>query len=167
MRLFAAVLPGSQMCESLIRLENELYSQGVTGRYQSEEQLHMTMTFIGEYHDPETIMELMEEVPFEPFTVRLTGLSCRSQLWLAEASCTEECLSYVKSFRHLLAEHSIPVSSGKFFPHFTLVRHAKNLPAKEIVVPEISERITAISLMRSDRGKNGMNYTELGRIEVL
>ena len=65
----------------------------------------------------------------------------------------------------LLAEAGIPYDRTRFKPHITLLRKAvfdRGVPG--IVVPEASMTAEAMSLMRSDRGRNGMIYTELGRV---
>ena len=51
--------------------------------------------------------------------------------------------------------------------HITLVRKFKNshgVALPEAVIPQ--SRISRISLMRSDRGKHGMIYTEIGGVET-
>jgi 2'-5' RNA ligase len=71
----------------------------------------------------------------------------------------------VRRIRRALAEHDIPFDRKRFSPHITLLRRASGkLPGHEIR-PAVT-RVESISLMRSDRGRNGMIYTELGAIEA-
>ena len=72
-------------------------------------------------------------------------------------------ISYVKRLRRSLSDHAIPFDEKRFNPHITLVRKAsfdKGLPAVSVSQKEML--VERISLMRSDRGKHGMIYTEVG-----
>ena len=53
MRLFIAIHLSQEIKETLIDLQNEWYDLGVRGNYSSEENLHLTLAFIGEYPDPD------------------------------------------------------------------------------------------------------------------
>jgi len=76
--------------------------------------------------------------------------------------------TYVRRLRHALSENAIPFDKKRFSPHITLVRKPvwQHTPP-EIVIPEQKMTVRSISLMRSDRGKNGMIYTEVGRIDAI
>ena len=67
--------------------------------------------------------------------------------------------------RRALAENDIPFDRKRFSPHITLVRKASR-DAAGIGIAPAGMDVEAISLMRSDRGKSGMIYTELGRVEA-
>ena len=72
----------------------------------------------------------------------------------------------MRRLRRALAEADIPFDRKKFSPHITIIRRGKGSLAD---VPEgeidqyfgASMTVDHISLMRSDRGKSGMIYTEL------
>ena len=56
----------------------------------------------------------------------------------------------------------------RFSPHITLIRRAEYKYEGEIPVydaPKGRMKVESISLMRSDRGKHGMIYTEIGSVE--
>ena len=62
-------------------------------------------------------------------------------------------------------EREIPFDRKRFSPHITLIRKASGkLPG--ILLRPASMTVSAVSLMRSDRGKKGMIYTELGAVEA-
>ena len=74
----------------------------------------------------------------------------------------------VKKLRYELAKADIPFDSANFSPHFTLARHAdfsKGIPP--VNVEPVTMTVDKITLYRSDRGKNGMVYTEIGYVEAL
>ena len=47
MRLFLAVNFDRPMKDALVGIQNEWYDHGVRGSYTSEENLHLTLAFIG------------------------------------------------------------------------------------------------------------------------
>ena len=52
-------------------------------------------------------------------------------------------------------------------PHITLLRNVDNTKGvPETNVPAVSMTVDSISLFRSDRGKNGMIYTEIGSVSA-
>jgi len=74
--------------------------------------------------------------------------------------------NYVRRLRRALAEHKIPYDHKRFSPHITVVRkavyHGKNVLPQ--VDPPLGEMVIEhISLMKSERGKHGMIYTEIER----
>ena len=74
MRLFIAINLSDAMKDSLISTQNALYDRGVRGNYTSEENLHLTLAFIGEYPDAEPVLDALSAVSFRPFELRLEGM---------------------------------------------------------------------------------------------
>ena len=79
-RLFVAVNLSSEMKDAFIALQNELYEQGVRGNYTSEENMHLTLAFIGEYPEAEPVLDALNKVPFTPFEISPEGLGCFGDL---------------------------------------------------------------------------------------
>ena len=74
MRLFIAINLSDDMKAALLDLQNDLYDRGVSGRYTTEENLHLTLAFIGEYPDAEPVLDAMSTVSFKPFELALDGM---------------------------------------------------------------------------------------------
>ena len=165
MRLFIAIKLSDAMKDSLIRLENILYDRGVRGNYTSEENLHLTLAFIGEYPDCEPVLDALSSVAFSPFELRLEGMGRFGDLWWAGMQDSAPLTAIVRRIRRALAENDIPFDRKRFSPHITLIRKAAGeMPGTS---PEpVSMQVDTISLMRSERGRNGMIYTELGTLEA-
>lgn len=165
MRLFIAINLSDDIKGTLLDLQNALYDRGVRGRYTTEENLHLTLAFIGEYPDAEPVLDAMSEVSFKPFELTLDGMGRFGDLWWAGMKEAVPLTAVVRRIRRSLAEHEIPFDKKRFSPHITLIRKASGeLPGAH---PEpVSMTVEAISLMRSDRGRNGMIYTELGTLEA-
>jgi 2'-5' RNA ligase len=86
-----------------------------------------------------------------------------SDTFWAGISENKALTSYVRRLRKTLSDHGIPFDKKRFNPHITLVRraaYANGLPP--VSVSEKEMRVERISLMRSERGKHGMIYTEVG-----
>ena len=164
MRLFIAIHLSSEIKEALENAQDILFSQGVTGSYTTAENMHITLAFIGEYPDPDAVLEALETVEYAPFPIRLEGFGNFGDLWWAGIGKSEELSALAKKVRRALAAADIPYDRKRFSPHITLIRraHIKRMPG--ITLPDIPMTVGYISLMRSDRGKNGMIYTELGII---
>ena len=166
MRLFLAICLSPAMKDALVCAQNALYDRGVRGNYTPEENLHLTLAFIGEYPDAEAVLEALSSVSFSPFALQLEGMGCFGDLWWAGMEASESLTALAGKLRRALAAAGIPFDRKRFSPHITLLRKARGrVPG--IAVAPASMRVDAVSLMRSDRGKSGMIYTELGHLTAL
>ncbi len=165
MRLFLALNPTPSFRDALLHVQHRLDSEGVQGRYTSEENLHLTLAFIGEYPDPDEVLEALASVAFSPFPLTLEGIGTFGDLWWAGVASSPALDTLARRVRRALAENDIPFDRKKFSPHLTLLRKAvATADIPEIQVPAVTMNVDHFSLMRSDRGKHGMIYTELGAI---
>ena len=165
MRLFIAIRLSDGIRDSLSAIQMELRNHGVRGNYTRVENLHLTLAFIGEYSDPAFVLEVMRSVPFEPFPLRIEGFGSFGSLYWCGIAENAALLSYVKRLRKALAENGVPFDRKKFSPHITLIRTAeydRRAGFPGVTVPDISMRAAGASLMRSERTKSGMVYTEVG-----
>ena len=165
MRLFVAIQMNNAIRDVLASVQSYLQKRGVRGNYTRLENLHLTLAFIGEYADPEGVPETLRSIPFEPFSLRIEGFGSFGDLYWCGISESDSLLTYVRRLRRALAENGIPFDRKKFTPHITLIRRAefdrrKGFPG--VTIPDASMPVERVSLMRSDRGKIGMIYTEIG-----
>lgn len=159
MRLFIAICLSEEMKDALRRVQRQMESQRVTGNFTSAENLHLTLAFIGEYPDPDAV----DLPPVEPFTLALDGFGSFGDLWWAGLAPCPALNRCVAALRRGLADSGIPFDRKRFSPHITLLRRGIGRPA--VQVPPAGMTVDHISLIRSDRGKRGMVYTELRRSE--
>ena len=164
MRLFIAIQLSDGIRNSLSAVRTYLRDHGVRGNCTKIENLHLTLAFIGEYSDPVPVLDVIRSVPFTPFPMRIEGFGSFGDLYWCGIGGNDQLLSYVKRLRRALAENDIPFDRKKFSPHITLIRRAEyyrrgGFPG--VAIPEVSMEITGASLMRSDRTKSGMVYTEV------
>ena len=161
MRLFIAIPLSEAMRRALADAQAEMRRQNVRGNYTPPENLHLTLAFIGEYPDPEAAVEALP-VP-EPFDLTLCGIGAFGDLWWAGLERSDPLNDYVRTLRHALSDANIPFDRKRFSPHITLLRRAQGRPVLQI--PQATMTARRVCPMRSDRGKNGMIYTEIGGVE--
>ena len=163
MRLFIAIQLSEDMRREARRVQDQFRRQGVEGNYTKEENLHLTLAFVGDFPEPDVILYVLEAIPLEPFELKLNGIGSFGDLWWLGLGRSDPLEAYVKRLRHALSEAAIPFDRKRFSPHITLIRRAVSgagrLPSAH--VDPIAMRVEHVSLMRSDRGKNGMIYTEI------
>ncbi len=165
MRLFVAIGLSGEMKDALTAAQDGMFDRGVRGSFTPAENMHLTLAFIGEYPDAEAVLDALSAVSFAPFELTLEGVGCFGDLWWAGLADCAPLASLARQVRRVLAEEGIPFDRKRFSPHVTLIRRASGkLPG--IRPRPVSMTVGAISLMRSDRGKRGMIYTELGAIEA-
>ena len=166
MRLFAAILLSDSMKRALLSLQRKMADRGCRGRFTPEENLHLTLAFIGEYPDAEDVLDVLGGVDFAPFPLTLRGLGCFGDLWWAGMEDSDALEGLVRKIRHALAEAGIPWDRKRFRPHITLVRKAEG-PLPGLYVPSVTMEAASFSLMRSDRGRRGMVYAEVGEVPAV
>ena len=169
MRLFIAINFDENMTDALIEMQDDLMRCGVNGNFTREENLHMTLVFIGESDEPEKIEEVMRDVPLRSFTVKVSGMRRFKDMVFANVEDNPDLSDYVKRLRHALSENDIDFDKKKFMSHITLVRRAsgaKDAPMKMGDAIEEKMRVNGISLMKSEQGRHGMVYTEIGYVRA-
>ena len=169
MRLFIAIEFDEEILQALTKLQSEWKVLGVRGNFTPVQNLHLTLAFIGEYGNPNAVLEAMNSVSFAPFSINLDGIGTFRDIYWAGIAANDALSNYVRRLRRALAENNIPYDRKKFSPHITLVRRTefnrsiedllKNPPAGEM-------EVKSVSLMSSTRGKSGMIYTKVGGVEA-
>ncbi len=169
MRLFIAINFDENMTDALIEMQDDLMRYGVNGNYTREENFHMTLVFIGESDEPEKIEGIMKDVPLRSFTIKVSSMRHFKDKVFANVEGNPELINYVKRLRRALSDNDIDFDKKKFMSHITLVRHASG--AKDVPMhfdENVSEsmRVNGISLMKSEQGKYGMVYEEIGYVRT-
>ena len=164
MRLFIAIKPDNKTLLALTGIQEQIKKQGVYGNYTPYRNLHITLAFIGEYHDPKKALEAMKTVPFSPFAVSVKGIGSFGELHYADMEVSDDLKEYVKSLRSALDKAGIPYDKKSFTPHITLLRRASKPVSHNITVRPVSMTADSVILMKSERGDAGMIYSPLGYV---
>ena len=168
MRLFIAIQLSEEAKQQIEDVKTVFRWQNIQGNYVPKENLHITLAFIGEYSDPDRVMELLEGISFQPFEISISGVCCSDTSWWADVENCPELESLARQIRHVLADAEIPFDKKKFNPHVTFLRKPdySNGRIAHINVKPVNMEVSCFSLMQSTQGKNSMIYTELGSVEA-
>ena len=164
--MFVAINLNDEMKSALMDIQHIMRADCVRGRKTPVDNMHLTLAFIGDYDDPEYVKDILESIDVGSFEIKLSGIGAFGDLWWAGLEDSEPLQDVARRLRRALAEAGIPYDRKKFSPHITLIRRAKGR-LSDASMEEMSEHYGAsmmvdhISLMRSDRGKNGRIYTEI------
>lgn len=124
-RLFVALRPPQEIRQHLLAIMS-----GVAGvHWQSDEQLHITLRFIGEvdYHQAQDIAAALGSVHAAAPELRLSGvgqfdkLGRPNALW-AGIGPAEPLAALHRKINQLLARVGIPPETRAYLPHITLAR---------------------------------------------
>ena len=130
--------------------------------------MHLTLAFIGEYPDPYLVSDVLRDISFDPVRLVIDGFGCFGDTFWAGVRGDKGLETDVKRIRKALADGGIPFDKKKFMPHITIARkiiYDKGLPTDTPFPAGMDAEY--ISLMRSDRGKNGMIYTVVDEYELM
>ena len=165
MRLFIAINLSEEIKETLMDTQDAMREFGVYGKDTPPENMHLTLAFIGEYSDSDYVKEVVDSIELRPFDITFNGIGVFRDLWWAGIEDSAPLNAVARRLRRALSDAGIPFDRKKFSPHITLIRRAEgNLSGTEdmsLAHNGLSMTVDHISLMRSDRGKYGMIYTEL------
>ena len=167
MRLFIAIELDDRVKDELCMIQKRIKLQGMKGNFTTRENMHLTLAFIGEHNDPEQVSDALNDVLFEPMKLTLDGFGCFRDLYWIGIKEDKGLFENVKRLRKALSDNGIPFDRKKFVPHITLARNIEydnDLPT-DCPFPAALD-VEYISLMRSDKGKNGMIYTTIAEFAI-
>lgn len=129
-RLFVAVRPPEEVRERLLEL-----MEGVPDlRWQQDEQLHLTLRFIGEVERPlaEDLAAELERVRFEPFSLSLHGVGTferhrRGALW-AGVQPKDPLKALSAKVERACQSVGLQPERRAYHPHITLARWKGRAP---------------------------------------
>ncbi len=165
MRIFVALQLTPAFRDALASVQDGLRSAGVTGRYLTPANLHLTLAFIGLWTEDVTHLLPAVRQPF-PLTLSHLGVFPKAHVLWAGVKPSEALNSLARQVRQALTEAEIPFDRQDFNPHITLVRKPavpEHVTLSEIEIPWAEMIVNDVCLYRSDHGENGMEYTVIGR----
>lgn len=164
MRLFAAVNFTPEMKKTLLGYQNQLKKHvpdGCRPNWTREENLHLTLAFIGEYDRPQEVIRALETVSWKPFAISPGKIGRFGSLWWAGLENGEGAVGLAEKVREALKDNGIPFDAKPMKPHITLVREL-NIEEKSKIIPAGAKMtVNRISLMKSERIGGKLTYTEI------
>lgn len=160
MRLFIAVQLSDEIKGTLLACMHDLKRQGIKGNYVPEQNLHLTLAFIGDYENTAKVRKAMESVSEPNFRLELSKCGNFGNILWAGVEKSKKLDTYVTELREALEDFEIPFDKKKFVPHITLVRRASRKP-HEIYIPKAAMSVEKASLMKSEMKDGKVEYTEV------
>jgi len=177
MRCFVAVELAPALRAPLVRLLRQELPPGRDVRWCTEQQLHVTLKFLGEV--PAARLEAVcaavaaASRDIEPFPLRLHGLGAfpgrgsPRVLWCGVEDPAGGCARWVRSADALLAPLGFAPEARAFHPHVTLGRSRGSAGAgllrrvlAEVAAPSTPEmNVTEVVLFESRLAPTGAQYT--------
>lgn len=174
MRAFVAL----DLPEALLRPLTRLQAGLSVGRLVDEENLHLTLAFLGDISDAEAkeVAARLADLPDAPIELTLTGLDVmggrKPNLVLMDAAPTGPLVTLQDRVRRIAMDAGIAMERRRFRPHVTLARFGKVMTTKDergladfltlnapySLPPEMADTVT---LYRSHLGKDGADYEPL------
>ena len=164
MRLFAAVNFTEEFKNTIIEYRNKLreFKDDQHINWTTDENLPLTLAFIGEYKDADKVKAALDTVLFKPFTIKTNG--CGNFGLLRWVGITENAVKLSDKVRAALGEFGIPYDEKPMKPHVTVAREMIVDRREVNMLPKVKQaamKITRISLMKSERIKGKLTYTEI------
>jgi 2'-5' RNA ligase len=164
MRLFIAINFNVDTRKRLIALREELRGKAVRGNFSRDENLHLTLAFIGEVSPKmlDKIKAIMDTVTFEPFGVAIDhfGTFSRGTLWWAGLREDKPLMLLQRETEHKLALCGFEMDSRDYHPHITLGREVVT-DARPWEIESFGEAVDSFELMQSERVGGKLTYTAI------
>ena len=123
MRLFIAVMLPDDAAKELYGFADALKKKGVTGRIVREQDLHITLAFIGEYGDSNDVIDALSDIDLRPMTIHINDWILDKRSILKAVPLKNEALEELASdIRKALNTARIYYDRKPFSPHVTLMR---------------------------------------------
>lgn len=162
MRLFIAVVPDGAFRAALEELQAGLRAAGAEGNFSRSENLHLTLAFLGETDRVAAARSALEEVcGGGPFSLSLSGMGRFGGVWWAGTEKNARLAALAEELRAALTRQGFRLEDRPFVAHFTLSREVRVPKAPHLAVPPVSMEVRRISLMKSERIRGRLCYTEL------
>lgn len=174
-RLFVALRPPPRMRHALLAIMG-----GIPGaRWQSDEQIHLTLRFIGEVdrHAATDIAAALGSVAHPSIDLRLDGIGCFDRrglidnIWAGVAP-QPSVRSLHAAVSAALVHAGIGAERRAFLPHITLARFTRGpassdpLPVDRLWPTPVEARFDHFLLYESELGATGPSYSAISRYRL-
>jgi 2'-5' RNA ligase len=164
MRLFVAINFHSATRARLIALREELRSKARRGNFPQDENLHLTLAFIGEVRlqQLDKIKAILDTVSFKPFDAAIESVGRFKRgggdIWWAGLREDKPLMYLQREVEYKLALCGFEMDGRTYHPHITLGRKVIT-DAQPWAVEPFGATVTRIDLMNSERINGKLTYT--------
>ena len=178
MRLFIAINFNNDTRSRLLALCDKLRGKSERGRFSLQENLHLTLAFLGECDGKQTsaAKSVLAAASFEPFDIavdcvgRFPGAPAKpaswggrrdgGDIWWAGLRESKPLIALQGDLTEKLIASGFLLNKRRYNPHITLGREVKTSSMPESIEP-FGETVTSIDLMKSERINGKLTYTAI------
>ena len=171
MRLFVALCLPPAGKAVLAECAEELKRQAVSGNYTPPENLHLTLSFIGETAPGRlgAVKEALEKavaavkpaILSDGLTLTLQGAGSFGSLWWIGLAAVPALQQLADTIRGELRLRKFHIDEKPWKPHITIAREVALRRPPVLKVPSYSMQARSVSLMKSERISGRLVYTEI------
>ncbi|MBN7772364.1 RNA 2',3'-cyclic phosphodiesterase [Clostridium aminobutyricum] len=167
MRLFIAINFEKSVIDEIIAIQNQLRNQAVKGNFTREENLHLTLVFLGAIEEKkiDLIERAMNEITIPSFDLIFNKMGHFSRdagdIWWIGAEENQFLFDMQKKLSAYLSKLGFSIERRGFKPHLTLGREVILREKPLISLSKISSRVSKIYLMKSERINGKLTYTAI------
>lgn len=164
MRLFVAINFSESTCRALAALQVELRESARRGRFVAEENLHLTLAFLGacDVEQCKRAVRVVEDVCAVPFPIEITHLGRfrreDGDIWWAGIRESAPLRELQRDLTDKLCTAGFALENRPYTPHITLARQVVADAAEKTVSP-FGETVVHIHLMESTHVGGKLIYT--------
>ncbi|UZW53882.1 RNA 2',3'-cyclic phosphodiesterase [Sphingobium sp. JS3065] len=171
-RLFVAIRPPANIRAELLNLMH-----GIMGaRWQDDEQLHLTLRFVGEIDRPQAndLADALGNIRFSPFQLALSGVGCFDRkgqvhtLW-AGVQPRDPLAQLHRKVDRACIRTGLSPDNRSYFPHVTLARFSRTAGPMEpfmnlhAALASAPFTVDEFALYESHLGQTGSAYHRIER----
>lgn len=166
MRLFISIDFTEEVKDVLKDAMRQLRRQTKSAGFTREENLHLTLAFIGEVseEDADDIIDIMKQTNMKSFDISVAGSGHFGDLWWIGINKKGSLPKLADHLKKQLRDAGFDIDNKKFKPHITIARRVVPTHTHEDIrlnIPETSMTVDGFSLMKSERIDGKLTYTEL------
>lgn len=163
MRLFVAINFDKNFKNGLINTREQLRNKSVSGNFTLDENLHLTLAFIGETKNIQGAKNAMDKAfaDFKNFTITTEKIGRFSDLWWVGIKENKSLTIAAENIQRELIACGFNIEKRKFKPHITIARQVISKEKIFLDPPRLSMNVARISLMQSSRISGKLCYTEI------
>ena len=168
MRLFIAINFPAEIKAAIAKIRNDLRKSAFRGNFTFDENLHLTLVFLGEcdLRQTEVIKSVLDEIVFSEFMLMLDKVGYfkrdNGNTWWIGLKESKYLSDLQADLTERLRQKGFTLENRKYTPHVTIGREVKI--QTEFIKPEIQQvgfNVTSIELMKSERINGKLVYTQL------
>ena len=161
MRLFIAIHFSSEIKNILLSAIDELKQQTVSGSFTSPENLHLTLAFIGESDRISEIRAAIDRCAAPPFEMVVSGTGHFGSIYWVGIEHNPKLKALAENLQAELRQSGFEIENREFKPHITLARQVEASAPISLRIKRTAMTVTRISLMKSERIRGKLTYTEV------